>query len=104
MAEQTEPTNEQLGRFLAIYAKQFPGLDSLNVGADVLESMLDRNPAYREAAIRHHQRFQNQIDEMLNKMKKGELRCEHIRPNGKKCPNFNEPGSFYCGLHKDEEI
>lgn len=103
MAEQEEPTNEQLAKFLVIYSKTIAEAEDLKLNAFVLETIMDHDEKYRQAALRTYRQFQDHIDEMLGKMERGELRCEHIRPNGKKCPNFNEPGSFYCGLHKDEE-
>jgi hypothetical protein len=102
--EYVEPSNEQLAKFLVVYAKQFPGLEILQVDAPTLEWMLDHNSKYREASLRHHRRFQEKIIELTRKMKAGELQCAHIRHNGRPCPNSNEPGSYYCGLHKDEEI
>jgi hypothetical protein len=98
-----EPTNEQLAKFLVIYAKTVTGAENLDLKAPVLETIMNHDEKYRQAALKTHRRFQQDIDEMLGKMERGELRCEHIRPNGKHCPNSNEPGSFYCGLHKDEE-
>lgn len=102
--EYIEPTNKQLASFLVVYAPQIlPGAESLALSPPVLEVLLSENPTFREAGLRHHRAFQEQIFEHTEKMEKGELRCEHIRPNGKKCPNHNEPGSLYCGLHKFEE-
>lgn len=104
MAEEyTEPTNEQLAKFLVIYAKQIRGAEDLELSAPVLESIMNHNEEYRQAALKTHRQFQDQIIEHTKQMEAGMLRCEHIRPNGKKCPNANEPGSYYCGLHKDEE-
>lgn len=100
--EYTEPTNEQLAKFLSIAAPQITGLN-LNPEPWVLEMLLTRDPNFRENALRHHRKFQDQIHEHTEKMMRGgELQCEHIRPNGKKCPNRNEAGSLYCGLHKAE--
>lgn len=100
--EYTEPTNEQLARFLVVYARNVPGTDELMLSAPVLESLMSTNPRFREGALRAHRRFQEQIHEVSSKMELGELQCEHIRPNGKRCPNKNEPGIFHCGLHKGE--
>lgn len=102
--EYTEPTNEQLAKFLIVYAKHiFPGAEKLELSPPILESLLSSNPTFREAGLRHHRMFQDHIFEMTEKMEKGELQCEYVRPNGKRCPNYNEPGSMYCGLHKSEE-
>lgn len=101
--EYTEPTNEQLARFLVVYAGHIPGAEGLQLSPPVLESLMSQNPKFREGALRHHRQFQDQIHELTKKMEAGELTCEHIRPNGKRCPNFNEPRSFYCGLHNKEE-
>lgn len=100
--ERTKPTNKQLARFLEIVASTVPGAEGIHPSAEILEMMLNENPLYREAALRKHRRFQQQIDEVHKKMERGQLQCDHIRPNGKMCPNWNQPGSFYCGLHKDQ--
>lgn len=102
--EYTEPTNEQLARFLAVSAPKLMGLEHLELRPDpgFLELLLERNPEMRENALRYHRQFQDQIAEVTEKIVKGELQCEHIRPNGKKCPNFNQPGTMYCGLHQAE--
>lgn len=97
-----EPTNEQLANFLVIFAHTVPGAEDLELNASVLESILSHNEKYRQTALRNHRQFQRQAIETAEKMARGELPCAHIRPNGKNCPNFNEPGSLYCGLHKDE--
>lgn len=103
--EYTEPTNEQLAKFLSATAPQIMGLEHLDLRPDpgMLERILELRPDMRENALRYHRQFQDQIAEVTEKIVKGELQCEYIRPNGKKCPNFNEPGSMYCGLHKSEE-
>jgi hypothetical protein len=36
-------------------------------------------------------------------MREGKLQCEHILLSGKQCPNRNEPGTMYCGLHQQED-
>lgn len=98
-----EPTNEQLARFLAVYAQHTPGMEKLRVSAPILERMMELQPEYREGALRLHRQFQDQIDQHTKLVKKGGvLQCEHIMQSGKRCPNRNEPGSFYCGLHKGE--
>jgi hypothetical protein len=102
--EYTEPTNAQLARFLVVYARDiFPGAENLKLSPPILESLMSTNPVFRETALRHHRAFQDKIVELTEKMAKGELQCEFIRPNGKRCPNYNEPGHMYCGLHKSEE-
>jgi len=107
MSEYTEPSNKQLANFLVIYAENLPAFQRIRLAAGPLnpahlEMLLESNPEFREAGLRHHRQFVEQIDEITKKMAAGELQCEYIRPNGKKCPNFNEPGSMYCGLHKAE--
>lgn len=102
MTEYTEPTNEQLARFLTVYVPSQMGLD-LHPSPSILEQLLDRDLNFRKTALGHHRRFQAQINELNRKMKAGELPCAHIRTNGKPCPNRNQPGSYYCGLHQEEE-
>lgn len=103
MADPKEPTNEQLARFLVVYAQTKLGTQNLQLDAPVLQAMMDDNEEYRQSALKTHRRFQQQIDEMFELMQQGRLGCAHIRPNGKHCPNFNEPGSYYCGLHKEAD-
>lgn len=100
--EYTEPTNEQLASFLVVVAQNDPRLAGLNLSPPILESLLSQNPTYREAALQRHRRFQEQIREVSRMIDAGELRCEHILRSGKQCPNYNEPGIPYCGLHKEE--
>lgn len=100
--EYTEPTNKQLASFLVVYSQSNPIFASLQTNAVILERLLDQNPKHREAALAHHRRFQDQIHELSRKIEAGELQCEHILKSGKKCPNRNEPGIMYCGLHKEE--
>lgn len=103
--EYIEPTNTQLANFLSVAAPQISGLEYLELRPDpgMLEFFLERNPQFRQNALRIHRQFQDQIHEHTEKMEKGgELQCEHIRPNGRRCPNRNEAGSLYCGLHKSE--
>ena len=99
----TEPTNEQLARFLVIDAQSDPRMQGLNLSPPIIESLLSQRPDYRKAALQRHRRFQDQIRELTQKMDAGELQCEHILQSGKKCPNRNEPGRMYCGLHGHEE-
>jgi hypothetical protein len=103
--EYVEPTNEQLARFLVVYAPQImPGAASLQLSAPHLELLMTNNPEFRAGALRHHRRFQDEIFELQEKIERGgELQCQHIRPNGKMCPNRNEAGSMFCGLHRFEE-
>lgn len=107
MTEYTEPTNEQLAKFLAIYAEHIPAWQALRlsdtpVSPAILEKLLESRPEFREAGLRHHRKFQEDIIKHAVAMSNGELQCEHIRENGRRCPNHNEPGSVYCGLHKEE--
>lgn len=102
MAEEyTEPTNEQLARFLVVSAQSDPRTAGLNLSPVYLEVLLSQNPRYREAALQKHRTFQDQIHQISRKMDAGELQCEHILNSGKKCPNRNEPGHMYCGLHRE---
>ena len=100
MAEYKEPTNEQLAKFLVVYIPASAGLD-LSPDAGVVYHLLETNDVLRQHALRHHRKFQQQIDEVTRLMEAGELTCEFVRPNGKRCPNHNQPGSYYCGLHMD---
>ncbi len=97
------PTNEQLANFLVVYAQQIPQLEGLHLNAVILEMQL-KNPTFRETALKHHRNFQAGISEIHKELEAGELQCDYIRPNGKKCPNRNTPGHFYCGLHQNEEL
>lgn len=101
----TEPTDEQLARFLVVYAPMIlPGAESLALSPPVIQTLLSENPTFKEAGLRHHRQFQEMIFEHTEKMEKGgELQCEFIRHNGKKCPNLNAAGSLFCGLHKDQD-
>lgn len=100
--EYTEPTNEQLASFLVVVAKSDPRMAGLELSPPVLESLLSQNPKYREAALRKHRRFEEQLHELSEKIEAGELQCDHTLRSGKQCPNRNEPGIAYCGLHKEE--
>lgn len=100
--EYTEPTNAQLARFLVVDAKNDPRLAGLQLSPPILESLLSQNPIYRDAALQRHRRFQEQVHELSRMIDAGELQCEHILRSGKQCPNRNEPGIPYCGLHKEE--
>jgi hypothetical protein len=103
-----EPTNEQLANFLSIYAEHLPAFQHIRIGNQslspaILEMLLERRPEFREIGLRHHKKFQEDIIKHAQAMNAGTLKCEHIRPNGMRCVNYNEPGSIYCGLHKDED-
>lgn len=100
--EYTEPTNEQLANFLVIHAKSDPRFAGLMLSPPVLESLMSQRPDFRKAALIRHRRFQDQIHELAEKMAAGALQCEHTLQSGKQCPNRNEPGIMYCGLHKEE--
>ena len=100
--EYAEPTTEQLARFLVVYIPSTAGLD-LSPDVNVVRHLLETNDILRQHALRHHRKFQDQIKELDQKMKAGQLPCQFIRPNGKQCPNYNQPGSYYCGLHIDSE-
>lgn len=102
MNEYVEPTNEQLANFLIVYIPSQMGLD-LHPSASMVQFILESDPEVRERALAYHRKFREQIKELDLKMKAGELPCAHIRSNGKPCPNRNQPGSYYCGLHIDDE-
>lgn len=99
--EYTEPTNEQLANFMVVYARTNPRFDILDVNAGVLEAIFDHNDRHRQTCLKIHRDFQERINELSQKMMDGTLQCEHIRANGKRCPNYNQPGSNFCGLHQD---
>jgi hypothetical protein len=98
-----EPTNEQLANFMTVYAARIPLLSHLAISPAILEYIFENQPEHREACLRHHRAFQEAITDLSQKIRAGLLQCEHIRPNGKQCPNYNVPGSHFCGLHQDEE-
>lgn len=105
--ETSEPTNKQLASFLVIYARHIPELGAIfgemALNQDILERQMDLHPEFRETALQHHRGFQEQIEKGTRLMMAGKLQCEGRTKKGKRCPNRNEPGSFYCGLHKDQE-
>jgi hypothetical protein len=103
VGEYIEPTNEQLAKFLVVYASTVPEMAHLNLSAPILEHILDTQPEYRVGALKRHRQFQQEIHEVARRVEEGTLGCAHIRPNGKNCPNANEPGTYYCGLHQDSE-
>ena|ERR1700752_1025522 len=102
-----EPTNEQLANFIVIYGRTNPLLAGLSVNPAMLELIFEHDEVARQRCLEIHQKFQARIAErgivLQKKIEEGTLPCEYIRPNGKPCPNFNEPGSLYCGLHQDKE-
>lgn len=101
--EYEEPTNQQLARFLVIYAHGMPGMEALQINAPHLELLMNNSEKFRAGALRHHRAFQEEVFKHSQAIEAGTLQCEHIRPNKKRCPNHNEPGSYYCGLHKPED-
>jgi hypothetical protein len=103
MAEEyTEPTNEQLASFLVVSAQSDPRTAGMNLSPVYLEVLLSQNPRYREAALQKHRQFQDDLKELGRRYAAGKMQCEHILNSGKQCPNRNEPGNIYCGLHKEE--
>lgn len=103
VAEYQEPTNEQLANFLVIYAKHLPAFQHIMndepLSPAILEMAFERQPGFREVGLRHHKKFQEDMNEYTQGIREGTIQCEHIRPNSKRCPNRNEPGRMYCGLH-----
>ena len=97
------PTTQQLVNFLMVDAKRDPRTAGLDLQPWVLEHLIETNPRFKAAALKKHASFQETINRVHEKMLAGKLQCAHIRPNGKNCVNWNEAGSYYCGLHKDEE-
>jgi hypothetical protein len=102
MADETEPTNEQLANFLVVQARSDPRMKDLRLSPPIIESLLSQRPDFREAALQRHRLFQEQIAEISRLLNEGKLQCEHILQSGKQCPNRNEPGIIYCGLHKEQ--
>lgn len=100
MSEYTEPTNEQLANFLGVYARHIPGAENLRVSPAILEFIFESNPEARATALQYHRDLQDKLRELSAKVLAGELQCEHILLSGKQCPNYNEPGAHFCGLHK----
>lgn len=103
MAEWTEPTNEQLAAFMTTIARNNPRFAHLAVSPAVLEFIFERNPHHRATALRHHREFQAGLDKHTEQMMAGELQCAYFLRSGKRCPNFNLPGTHHCGLHQEEE-
>lgn len=89
---------------MVIYAKRTQGVPAvLDVSPTILELIFEKSPEHREWALGYHRRLQAQAKILAEKVLAGELQCEHIRQNGKQCLNRNQPGYFYCGLHKPKE-
>lgn len=101
MTQETEPSNKVLANFLVVYAQQIPQFQGLVLSSWEIERQLEI-PEFRKIALKYHKAFQQQIDDLHAKCVAGELQCDYIRPNGKKCPNRNTPGTYYCGLHQNE--
>lgn len=97
--EYTEPTNEQLANFMTLHARNVPGAEHLQVSPAILEFIFERDPHHRALALRKHREFQESVKELSAKILSGELQCEHILLSGKQCPNYNQPGHSFCGLH-----
>lgn len=97
----TEPSNEQLANFFTVYVKQIPQFQDLDPDPIILEKLFGMDLGFRETVLGYHREFQKKINTLHKQMEKGELQCEYIRPNGKRCPNHNQSGSYYCGLHQD---
>lgn len=100
--EYVEPTTEQLAEFMVVIAPRLIGQDhDLQLDSGMLKRLIESDFRYMSTAMRHHRRFYEEGKELHKKMLRGKLRCLHIRDNGKRCPNFNQPGSYACGLHKE---
>jgi hypothetical protein len=99
--EYQEPTNKQLAEFMVVISTRLIGEHNLQLDAGMIERLITSDFRYKSTALKHHRRFHDEAKEMHAKMLKGKLRCAHIRDNGKRCVNFNQPGSYFCGLHKD---
>jgi hypothetical protein len=98
-----EPTNAQLARFIVIYGNTHPLLANLDVNPYFLERIFETDENARQRCLKIHRDFQTKADELGHKIARGEMQCEHIRANGKRCPNYNEPGRLFCGLHQESE-
>lgn len=103
--EYREPDNTQLANFMVVYASKIVDLGGMNLDLNpaIIERLLESNPIYRMAGLRHHRRFYDEQNALWKKMQRGQVQCAHIRANDRRCPNWNQPGSFYCGLHIEEE-
>lgn len=103
-APYSEPSNEQLANFMTVYARRMPQFQHLHVNPAILEHLIEKHPEFRATALNKHREFQDNVNALQVKIQQGLLPCEYIRPNGKHCPNYNTPGSHFCGLHQDEEM
>lgn len=102
--EYEEPDNAALADFLVMYAPRIEGASALtNIHAEGLLELLESNPIARQAGLRHHKRFWQEMRLRFRKLEEGNLRCAYLLPNGKQCANWNMPGSFQCADHQDEE-
>lgn len=103
--EYIEPDLHQLANFMVVYSAQIVGEHSFDLNPTVIEKLL-ANPTYKAAALKHHRKFYDEAKILHGKMERGKLRCMFVRENGKRCVNWNEPGSFYCGIetHKAEAL
>lgn len=99
----SEPTNEQLAAFMAVYARRMPAFSHLAISPALLEHIFETRPEYRKVALHHHRKFQNNVNQLQARLLQGLLPCEHILLSGKQCPNHNVPGSHFCGLHQPDE-
>lgn len=98
-----EPSNEQLAKFMVVYSKTDPRAAELHIDHHMLERIFDRQEKHRQACLKIHRRFQQEMLRHTAELIKGGLQCEYIRPNGKRCPNFNQSGSYFCGLHQESQ-
>lgn len=99
--EYEEPTNKQLAEFMVVISARLIGEHDLQLDAGMLEHLIESDFRHKSTAMRYHRQFYEEGKELHKKMLRGQLRCAHIRDNGKKCVNFNEAGSYFCGLHKE---
>lgn len=102
-SEYTEPTNEQLAAFMTVYARRTPAFSHLAISPAILEHIFETRQEYREVALTHHRRFQDNINQLQARIQQGLLQCEHILLSERQCPNYNVPGSHFCGLHQADE-
>jgi hypothetical protein len=100
--EYEEPTNKQLAEFMVVIAPRLIGEHNLDLNAGMLERLIESDARYYQTAKKHHRAFYDEQKRLYSMMLKGKLRCAHIRDNGKRCPNFQQAGSWFCGLHKEE--
>lgn len=96
----SEPTNEQLAAFMTVYARRNERFQHLAISPAVLEHIFNTREDYRQNALGVHRGFQEQLNALSAKIQQGLLQCEHILLSEKQCPNYNVPGTHYCGLHR----